>query len=53
MTYRLSIITRKEEFGTDTTEDVNQTQYTFMHMDEFHVRIPLYFPLKLYLKQGN
>lgn len=53
MIYRLSIITRKEEFGTDATEDVNQTQYMFMDTDEFHVRIPLYFPLKLYLKQGN
>lgn len=53
MTYRFSIITRKQKFGTDTTEDVKQTQYMFMHMDEFHVCIPLYFPLKLYLKQGN
>lgn len=53
MTYRLSIITRKEEWGTDITEDVKQAQYMFMYLDEFHVHIPLHFRLKLYLKQGN
>lgn len=50
----MSIITRKEKLGTDITDDVQQTQNMFMQMDKFHgYVIPLHFPLKLDLKQGN